>query len=214
MSKDTPEYIVVEGPTGVGKTTLAKRLAATFNNDLMLERSSENPFLSKFYEDPESVALPMQLHFLFQRTRLIQTLRQTDMFKPAQVSDFLIQKDKLFAEITLAEDELNLYYQVYNNLIIEAPVPDLIIYLQAPVDVLLRRIYEHGMACERKIDENYLQKISDAYIDFFYHYDDSPLLIINASDFDFANDVSDYNILLEYISDLNSGRHYFNPQNL
>jgi len=214
MSKEIPEYIVVEGPTGVGKTTLAKRLAATFNNDLMLERASENPFLPRFYEDPESAALPTQLHFLFQRTRLIQTLKQTDMFKPARISDFLIQKDKLFAQVTLDEDELNLYCQVYNNLIIEAPVPDLIIYLQAPVDVLLGRIYEHGMAYEKKIDADYLQKISDAYIDFFYHYDDSPLLIINAGDFDFANDVSDYNVLLEYISDLSSGRHYFNPQDL
>lgn len=125
-----PEYIVIEGPIGVGKTTLAQRLAATFKTDLMLELASDNPFLPRFYKDPQAAALPTQLHFLFQRARQVESLRQTDMFRPSRITDFLIQKDRLFAEVTLNKDELQLYYQVYNHLTLEAPAPDLVIYLQ------------------------------------------------------------------------------------
>lgn len=214
MSKRAPEYVVVEGPIGVGKTTLAKRLAETFNIDLMLEMAEENPFLPRFYEDPKSAALPTQLHFLFQRVKQVEALRQTDMFRPTQVSDFLIQKDRLFAQITLDENELELYYQVYNRLTLEAPVPDLVIYLQAPIEELMKRVFERGIAYERKIDEDYLKKVSDAYVEFFYHYDASPLLIVNTTDFNLAGEEEDYNILLERIYDLKTGRHYFNPQQL
>lgn len=214
MSRKTHEYIVVEGPIGVGKTTLAARLAATFNNSLLLDCSSDNPFLPRFYENPGIAAFPTQLHFLLQRARQIQALRQRDLFKSAQVADFLIQKDKLFAEVTLERDELGLYCQVYDNLIVETPVPDLVIYLQAPVEVLLRRISKHGRDYEKKIEGSYLQHVSDAYVRFFYDYNASPLLIINAADLDLASDNGDYGLLLDCLDDLGPGRHYFNPQAL
>ncbi len=209
--KDSPDYIVVEGPIGVGKTTLATKLAKTFKTELMLELADENPFLTRFYTDPKSVALPTQLFFLFQRAKQLEELRQTDMFKPVQVSDFLIEKDKMFASINLDDDELALYHQVYERLTLDVPVPDLVIYLQAPVDVLMRRIRERGRAFESPVTRSYLKKISDAYIEFFYHYSMSPLLIVNTQDFDLSDNEKDYDLLLEHIRKLQPGRHYFNP---
>jgi len=211
MKQGHPDYIVVEGPIGVGKTTLAKRLAKTFNTELMLELAAENPFLPRFYSDPKSVALPTQLFFLFQRAKQLEALRQTDMFKPVQVSDFLIEKDKLFASVTLDDDELALYHQVYDRLTLDAPVPDLVIYLQAPIDILMQRIVERGHDYERPINRNYLKKISEAYVEFFYHYTTSPLLIVNTNDFDLSNNDRDFNLLLEHIRRLPPGKHYFNP---
>ena len=212
MSKGHPDYIVVEGPIGVGKTTLAKRLAKTFNTELMLELATENPFLPRFYSDPKSVALPTQLYFLFQRAKQIESLRQTDMFKPVQVSDFLIEKDKLFASATLDEDELFLYNEVYDKLTLDAPEPDLVIYLQAPLDTLMQRIIERGLDYERPINRNYVKKISDAYIEFFYYYTASPLLIVNTDDFDLSNSETDFGLLLEQIKNISPGKHYFNPR--
>lgn len=214
MSKVAPEYIVVEGPIGVGKTTLARRLSETFNTGLLLESAADNPFLPGFYQNPKTAALPVQLHFLFQRAKQVEILRQTDLFKPAMVADFLIEKDKLFAQATLSDDELDLYYQVYNRLLLDVPAPDLVIYLQAPVDTLLQRVYERGNAYEKNISAEYLQTITDAYINFFYNYQQSPLLIINTMDFNLVNDNRNYQILLEYIQDLSPGRHYFNPKEL
>ncbi len=214
MSNFSPEYIVVEGPIGVGKTTLAKRLSETLGTDLLLEGAMENPFLPRFYEDPRSAALPTQLHFLFQRIKQIEVLRQTDMFKPAMVADFLIQKDSLFAKVTLDENELDLYYQVYDKLAVEVPAPDLVIYLQASTDDLIKRVHERGTSFERNIKEDYLKAVSDAYINFFYNYDQSPLLIVNTADFNLANVDQNYEFLLKYIQELRPGRHYFNPQNL
>ena len=211
MKQGHPDYIVVEGPIGVGKTTLATRLAKTFDTELMLELAAENPFLPRFYADPKSVALPTQLSFLFQRAKQIESLRQTDMFKPVQVSDFLIEKDKLFASITLDDDELDLYHQVYDRLTLDAPVPDLVIYLQAPIDILMQRIIERGHEYERPINRSYLKKVSEAYIEFFYHYTTSPLLIVNTIDFDLSNNDRDFNLLLEHIKHLPAGKHYFNP---
>jgi deoxyadenosine/deoxycytidine kinase len=212
MSKKHPDYIVVEGPIGVGKTTLAKRLAKTFNTELMLELAGENPFLPRFYADPKSVALPTQLSFLFQRAKQIESLRQTDMFKPVQVSDFLIEKDKLFASVTLDDDELSLYNQVYERLTLDAPIPDLVIYLQAPLDILMQRIIERGHDYERPINRKYVKKISEAYVEFFYYYTNSPLLIVNTNDFDLSGNDRDYNLLLEQIGRLPPGKHYFNPK--
>ena len=214
MSKSQPDYIVVEGPIGVGKTTLAKRLARTFNTELMLELAAENPFLPRFYSDPKSVALPTQLSFLFQRAKQIESLRQTDMFKPVQVSDFLIEKDKLFASVTLDNDELALYHQVYDRLTLDAPVPDLVIYLQAPLDILMQRIIERGHDYERPIHRSYVKKISEAYIEFFYYYTRSPLLIVNTNDFNLSGNDGDFNLLLEHIRQLSPGKHYFNPKQL
>ena len=214
MNNTYPDYIVVEGPIGVGKTSLAKSLAATFQTDLMLEMEEENPFLPRFYANHKSVALPTQLYFLFQRARQIEMLKQKDMFKPIQVADFLIEKDKLFAQITLDDDELDLYQQVYARLTLDAPVPDLVIYLQAPVEVLMQRIIERGHEYEKLIEKSYLQQVADAYVDFFYHYSTAPLLIVNTIDFDLVNGIQDYNLLLEQIQYLKSGKHYFNPKEL
>ena len=214
MKQGVPDYIVVEGPIGVGKTTLARKLAKTFNTDLMLELPAENPFLTRFYADPKSVALPTQLFFLFQRAKQIEALRQTDMFKPVQVADFLIEKDKLFASVILDDDELALYQQVYERLTLNIPAPDLVIYLQAPVDTLMQRIVDRGRDYERPISRRYLKKISDAYVEFFYHYGMSPLLIVNTQDFDISNSEKGYDLLLQHIKRLSPGRHYFNPNEL
>ena len=214
VKKISPEYIVVEGPIGVGKTTLARRLAESLGTDLLLEAASDNPFLPRFYQDPKTAALPTQLHFLFQRVRQTEALRQTDLFRPALIADFLIQKDRLFAKVTLNNDELDLYEQVYNRLTLEAPAPDLVIYLQASVDDLLRRVHARGNDFERNISEEYLQAVSNAYIDFFYDYNQSPLLIVNTADFDLANSSGNFEVLLNHIRDLRPGRHYFNPREL
>lgn len=206
-----PSYIVIEGPIGVGKTTLAKKLAGTFSSDLLLEGAAENPFMQKFYENPKAAALPTQLFFLLQRSQQMQELRQDDMFNPVRVSDFLIEKDRLFAELTLDDEELKLYEQVYEQLTFDVPTPDLVIYLQAPVEVLLDRIGSRGIKHERLIESSYLQRISDAYVEFFYHYNDAPLLIVNAAEIDVANNEEDYQQLLERLKTTTSGRHYFNP---
>lgn len=204
-------FIAVEGPIGVGKTTLARKLAQSFQAELLLEAAAENPFLEKFYQDPKAGALPAQLYFLFQRTRQLQELRQGDMFAPNHITDFLMDKDRLFARVTLDADELNLYEQVYNNLTIDAPVPDLVIYLQAPADILLKRIRKRGISMEYTVTDEYLNKLSSAYTDFFHYYNASPLLIVNASEIDLVNNEQDYQQLLERIETTTNGRHYFNP---
>ncbi len=214
MNNGNPDYIVVEGPIGVGKTTLAKRLALTFDTDLMLELPAENPFLAKFYQNPKVAALPTQLYFLLQRAKQMESLIQTDMFRPVQVADFLLQKDRLFAGLNLDEDEMSLYEQVYHRLTMDSPMPDLVIYLQAPVDILLSRIAKRGIDYEKYINDDYLMRISEAYIDFFYHYTDAPLLIVNTEDFDLEKKPDDYELLLQHIRRLTPGRHYFNPKAL
>ena len=206
-----PGFIVVEGPIGVGKTTLAHKLSAEFGSELLLEGATENPFMAKFYENPRAAALPTQLFFLLQRARQMQELRQGDMFNPVRVSDFLMEKDRLFAELTLDEDELRLYEQVYEQLTFDVPRPDLVIYLQAPVEVLLDRIGNRGIAHERMIEAAYLQRLSDAYIDFFYHYNEAPLLIVNAKEVNFADNDNDFQQLLQRVKSIRSGRHFFNP---
>jgi deoxyadenosine/deoxycytidine kinase len=209
-----PRFIVVEGPIGVGKTTLARRLAETFGSELMLEGADENPFLERFYQDPRSAALPTQLFFLFQRARQLQSWRQGDMFAPVRVADFLMQKDRLFAQITLDDDELRLYEQAYEHLTLDAPLPDLVIYLQAPVEVLLGRIAQRSRSYERQLSSDYLRKVAEAYMQFFYQYDATPLLIVNAADINLAQGDADYAQLLEQVCSIRSGRHYFNPLSL
>ena len=214
MDKDTFGYIVVEGPVGAGKTGLARRLADNLDINLLLERAIGNPFLPEIYQHPGSAALSAQLHFLLEHVKQVRALRQADLFSPNQVADFLIQANRLFAEATLTPDELDLYYQVYNILIDDVPVPDLVIYLQSSVEVMVKRIRARDGNHEIKIDRDYLQKISDAYTDFFYHYDASSLLIVNTTDLDFSDERGDYDVLLNYLEGVGPGRHYFNPQEL
>lgn len=206
-----PHLIAIEGPIGVGKTTLAKRLAETFNREVLLEQAEQNPFLERFYKNTRQSALATQLFFLFQRAQQIQDLRQGDLFSPARVTDFLIAKDRLFARVNLDTDEYTLYEKVYEQLTLDAPTPDLVIYLQAPTDVLLQRVRQRGINYEQSIDHSYLEKINAAYSEFFLYYDDAPLLIVNAAQIDFANSERDFSLLLEQISSIRHGRHFFNP---
>ena len=206
-----PAFIAVEGPIGVGKTTLAKKLASSFNYDTLLEDTEENPFLENFYRNRKQAALATQLFFLFQRAQKIQDMRQVDSFEPVRVSDFLVEKDPLFARINMEREEFQLYEKVYQQMTIDAPRPDLVIYLQASTDVLLSRINSRGLASEQGIDRDYLERLNEVYSEFFLYYDSAPLLIVNASQIDLANGESDYKHLVDYMLDIHSGRHYFNP---
>ena len=206
-----PRYIVIEGPIGVGKTTLANRVAQSFGSELLLEGAEQNPFLERFYQNPRLGALAAQMFFLFQRSRQLQELRQSDLFAPVRVADFMIEKDRLFAELTLDEDELNLYRQAYQLVTLEAPQPDLVVYLQAPVDVLMARINQRGRRGEQHLTRDYLEQVVEAYARFFYHYDGAPLLIVNAESIDPSRNEEDFQTLLGQIRSIRSGRHYFNP---
>jgi deoxyadenosine/deoxycytidine kinase len=203
--------IVVEGPIGVGKTSLARRLAQSFGSELILEQAEENPFLERFYRNPRAAALQTQLFFLFQRTRQLEDIRQHDLFDTVRVADYLLDKDRLFARLTLDDEEFGLYEQVYARLAVDAPAPDLVIYLQAPIDVLLERIERRGIRYEQDIEREYLEKLQEAYARFFHDYDASPLLIVNAAQADFVSNERDYLQLLEQVQRIRRGRHYYNP---
>jgi deoxyguanosine kinase len=212
----TPEtlshrFIVLEGPIGVGKTVLATRLASTLKAELVLERADENPFLERFYKNPRAGALPAQLYFLFQRAQQLAALKQQDLFAPLRVADYLIEKDRLFARATLDDEEYRLYEQVHAKLAVDAPKPDLVIYLQAPVDVLLARIARRGLQYEQYIDRGYLERLNDAYARFFHEYDATALLIVNAADIDPVNRDDDFEELLAAIKRMKRGRLYYNP---
>lgn len=207
----TQRFVVVEGAIGVGKTTLARRIAAATGAELVLEQADENPFLERFYREPRSGALPAQLYFLFQRARQLQALRQQDLFAPQRVGDYLLAKDRLFARVTLDEEEFALYEQVYAKMAVEAPQPDLVVYLQAPVEVLLERIVRRGIGYEQGIDRDYLERLLDAYTGYFHRYDGSPLLIVNAAEINPAEDDGDFEDLYEVIRRTVRGRHYYHP---
>ena len=212
LSRGAPRFIAVEGPIGVGKTSLTRRLADSFNYEILLEKSDENPFLERFYRNPRQHALSTQLFFLFQRTQQIQQLRQEDMFEPVRIADFLIDKDQLFAQQTLEPDEYELYLNVYRHLVIDAPIPDLVIYLQAPTSVLLQRIQKRGIAAEQLIELSYLENLNNAYTEFFHYFDKTSLLIVNSAEIDLVGNEDDYQQLVDYILSLPSGTHYFNPR--
>lgn len=210
-NRKPPGFIAVEGPIGVGKTTLAHRLAECFNYQILLEDAHENPFLERFYQNRHQAALATQLFFLFQRAQKIQDLRQSDIFEPVRVADFLIDKDPLFARVNLDADEYQLYQKVYRQLTIDAPTPDLVIYLQASPDRLLDRIERRGIASERRIERDYLERLNEVYSEFFLYYDAAPLLIVNANEIDLSQGDRDFHQLVDYLLDIHSGRHYFNP---
>ena len=207
-----PKYIAVEGPIGVGKTTLANKLAETFNYDVLLEQPSENPFLESFYKNPSQSALAAQLFFLFQRMQQIQDLKQRSLFEPVRVADFVIEKDRLFAEVNLSKEEMQLYDKVYDHLTIDAPTPDLVIYLQAPVDVLLDRINRRGNPNEQYLTADYLEKLNEAYSKFFLYYESAPLLIVNAAGINLHDSESDYEMLVDNIMSNPKGKNFLNPQ--
>ena len=204
-------FIVVEGPIGVGKTSLARRLADHYGSALWLEESEDNPFLERFYRNMRGAALPTQLHFLFQRVRQVQAMRQQDLFTPLRVADYLLEKDRLFARVTLDDEEYSLYEQVYSRLAVDAPKPDLVIYLQAPVDVLMERIAKRGIGYESNIERSYLERLGEAYATFFHHYDAAPLLIVNAAAIDPVGNNEDFAELIRHVEAARRGRHYFNP---
>ncbi|MBV2091496.1 MAG: deoxynucleoside kinase [Candidatus Thiodiazotropha sp. (ex Ctena orbiculata)] len=206
-----PRFLVVEGPIGVGKTSLVRRLANHFQSEMLLEGAEENPFLQRFYENPREAALPAQLFFLFQRSRQWNGLVQDDLFRQQLITDFMLEKDRLFAQINLDQDELALYEQVYQQLTLPAPPPDLVVYLQAPVDTLMERIKKRARPQEKTIEADYLKKLCDAYTDFFYYYDRSPLLIINAAEINPLERQRDFDLLIEHISSEGPDRRYLNP---
>lgn len=204
-------FVIVEGPIGVGKTSLARRLASSFGSELMLEQDQENPFLDRFYRNPRAAAFQTQLFFLFQRARQVQELMQQDMFETVRVADYMLEKDRLFAELTLDAEEMALYEQVYERLAIDKLTPDLIVYLQAPADVLLDRISRRGIDYEQSIERRYLERLVEAYSRFFLEYEDSPVLIVNAAEIDFVGSEADYEGLLAEIARPRRGKNYFNP---
>lgn len=204
-------HIVIEGPIGVGKTSLARRLAESLEGELVLEEAEANPFLERFYRDPRGAALPAQLFFLFQRVRQIEQFRQPDIFNATRIADFMVEKDRLFAEINLDRHELSLYDRVCESLEFEPPVPDLVVYLQAPVDTLLFRIAQRGHGYEQRISRRYLERLTERYARFFHDYDTAPLLIVNAATIDPVHNEAHFEILRDEICRIKSGRHFFNP---
>lgn len=210
-SEPAHKFIVVEGPIGVGKTSLARRLCTSLNAEAVLEQAAENPFLERFYRNPRAGALPTQLYFLFQRAQQLSALKQEDLFTQVRVGDYLLDKDRLFARVTLDDAEYSLYEQVYTKLDIQPPKPDLVVYLQAPVDVLLERIAKRGINYEQHIERQYLERLNEAYARFFHEFESSPLLIVNAAAIDPINNQADYDELLAAIQRMKRGRLYYNP---
>lgn len=203
-------HIVVEGPIGVGKTSLARRLAERFHAQPVLEDAQANPFIERFYRDSARYALPTQLFFLFQRIEQLRDLAQRDLFERAAVGDFLLEKDRIFAQLTLSDDELSLYRQIFDNLRPQAPAPDLVIYLQAQPEVLIERVFRRGIAMESAISEDYLRSLADEYSRFFHHYDAAPLLIVNTEHLNPVERDADFELLVQHMMQMKGRREFFN----
>ncbi len=206
-----PRYIAVEGPIGVGKTTLARRLAKSLRGKMVLEDPAQNPFLDGFYRNPDVHSLPTQLHFLMSRRAALRNMESNSRDSSVWVTDFLFNKDKLFASLTLDDRQYELYLSIAQELAFDLVVPDLVVYLQAPLDVLYDRIEKRGNLSEQAIASNYIARLQRAYTELFHSYNETPVLIVNASEIDFANNDNDYEHLLEQILAVKAGRHYFNP---
>jgi|SRR5581483_2885239 len=204
-------YIAVEGPIGVGKTALARRLATEFGSQLLLEQVEENPFLRKFYDDPDKHAFQTQLFFLLERYRQQRTLAQLELFSPGRVSDYLFAKDGIFAGVTLPPDEFSLYQQIFQLLDQQIPKPDLVVYLEARPDVLLKRLRKRDRDYERGINPEYLVRITEAFRSFFHNYDDAPLLVVNCSDIDFVEHGGDLADLIKEIRGMRQGVQHYIP---
>jgi deoxyguanosine kinase len=202
-------YIVVEGPIGVGKTTLARAISEVSGAALMLEEPEANPFLPRFYENADRYALPAQLFFLFQRIDQVAALNQSDLFRRATVGDFMLEKDPLFARLNLRDEELRLYEQIYAHLKPQAPEPDLVIYLQATPETLVERVQRRAIAYEKNIPEAYLAGLAETYTRFFYQYTGAPLLIVNSDRLNFVESTDDLGLLMERIAAMRGPREFF-----
>jgi deoxyguanosine kinase len=206
---DRFRYLVVEGPIGAGKTSLARRLAPRLSAELLLEQPAENPFIGRFYQDMARYALPAQLFFLFQRARMVEPLKQPDLFSRPTVADFLLDKDPLFAQVTLSADEFVLYQKIYQALRPQAPAPDLVVYLQAAPAVLAERVRRRAAAFERGLSEEYLALLAESYARFFYHYTAAPVLTVNSENLNFAERDADFELLVSRIRGMRSRREFF-----
>lgn len=209
MTLEKYRYIVVEGPIGVGKTSLAQRLADHLGADILLEKPQENPFLERFYEDPQRHAMSTQLFFLFQRINEVRDQAQMDLFNTRTVSDYLFDKDTLFARLNLSDDEFKLYQNIYQSLAPQAPAPDLVIYLQASTDTLIERVRRRGHNYERLLKDDYLARLSDSYGDFFHQYEDAPLMMVNSENLNFVDNDADFKLLLERLEGMRGPREFF-----
>jgi deoxyadenosine/deoxycytidine kinase len=207
---DKFRYLVVEGPIGAGKASLARRLASRVAADLVLEQPEENPFLARFYQDMARFALPTQLFFLFQRARLLEPLAQPDMFGRPAIGDFLLDKDPLFARITLSADELALYQKIYEALRPRSPTPDLVVYLQAQPATLIERVRRRAKGYERPVSEEYLALLAESYARFFYHYTAAPVLIVNSDNLNFVEREADFELLVSRLRGMRGRREFFN----
>lgn len=204
-------YIVVEGPIGSGKTTLAKMLADKFPVDYLSEKAESNPFLPRFYQDAQRYGLPTQLFFLFQRANQIKDISQRDMFAKPIIADFFLEKDPIFARLNLDDEEYALYHQIYQHLQLKAPKPDLVIYLQTPVEALAERVEARNVSYEQDIPREYLERLANAYSEFFHNYDASPVLIVNNEKLNILKNDSSLDLLLNRIMQIKGQREFFNP---
>ena len=212
MTAKLPEkyrYIAIEGPIGAGKTSLARLLSRRTGGEALLEDPDANPFLPGFYQDRARYALPTQLFFLFQRASQLRALKQPDLFAGLTIADFMLDKDLLFARLTLNDDEFALYRQVYAQLKPQAPVPDLVIYLQASTETLIERVRRRGVPYERSIPDDYLARLAETYARFFYQYDASPVLIVNSDNLNFVDQPGDFALLLQRVAAMRGPREFF-----